>query len=65
MKTYNTHAIYLLIPSSVCGQDTQGWRIYCLSVTSSPQVSLMHTIVCFPLIHHCDSTVRQTLLIRR
>lgn len=55
------HAIYLLISSCarmcVCGQDAEDTRIYCLSVASSALGSLVHTILCFPLINHCFSAV--------
>lgn len=42
----------------LCGQDTEEVRIYCLSIASSVQSPLMHTIMCFPLIHHVVSAVR-------
>lgn len=49
----------------VCGQDTEGVRIYCLSVTSSaPGFTHAYHCVCVPLIHHCIC-VRHTLLMRR
>lgn len=49
----HNHAIYL--PVSICHVCVG--KIYCLSVSSSVQGSLMHTIACFPLIHHRVSAV--------
>jgi len=63
-----THVIYSV---SVClcarGRDRVGGRIYCVSVTSSVQGPALHTIGCFPLIHHCvwGHPMRHTLLMSR